>query len=118
MASDGDSQVGSDPGSNPENEQERRFPTADLNDRLNSQEEDKFAKNPFQPFDDLPDEHRNILTVRAVAVGLVCGALVNASNIYLGLKSGWTASANIFGASSPNLVPFWRKQGRRALCTY
>lgn len=57
---------------------------------------DQFSKNPFKPFDDLPDENRNILTLRAILVGLLCGGLVNASNIYLGLKSGWTASANIF----------------------
>jgi hypothetical protein len=54
-------------------------------------------RDPFRPFDNLPEENRNILTVRAVAVGLICGVLVTASNIYLGLKSGWTASANIFG---------------------
>jgi hypothetical protein len=54
-------------------------------------------RDPFKPFDDLPDENHNILTIRAISVGLICGALVNASNIYLGLKSGWTASANIFG---------------------
>lgn len=30
-------------------------------------------------------------------IGAICGALVNASNIYLGLKTGWTFSANIFG---------------------
>lgn len=57
---------------------------------------DQFSKNPFVPFDDLPDENRNILTLRAILVGLLCGGLVNGSNIYLGLKSGWTASANIF----------------------
>jgi hypothetical protein len=53
--------------------------------------------DPFRCFDDLPDEDRNILTLRAIVVGLFCGGLVNASNIYLGLKSGWTAGANIFG---------------------
>ncbi len=104
MASEGYSDVGSDPGSKPEDEdedeRERRFSTVDFSDAPSAQEEDKFARDPFQPFDDLPEEDRNILTLRAVAVGLICGALVNASNIYLGLKSGWTASANIFGASS------------------
>lgn len=54
--------------------------------------------DPFVPFDDLPPEDRNILTLRAIVVGLFCGGLVNASNIYLGLKSGWTDSANIFGS--------------------
>jgi len=31
-------------------------------------------------------------------IGIVCGALVNASNLYLGLKTGWTFTANLFGA--------------------
>ncbi len=59
---------------------------------------ESYEQNAFQPFDDLPDEERNILTVRAIVVGILCGGLVNASNIYIGLKSGWTASANIFAA--------------------
>lgn len=57
---------------------------------------DDFAKDPFRPFNDLGNETQNILTVRAMVVGVLCGALVNTSNIYLGLKSGWTAGANIF----------------------
>ncbi|KAF2488975.1 oligopeptide transporter [Lophium mytilinum] len=57
-----------------------------------------FLSDPFVPFDDLPDEPRRILTIRAVFVGLCCGALVNASNVYLGLKTGWTFTANLFGA--------------------
>ena len=59
--------------------------------------QDDFAKDPFRPFDDLPDE-TNLLTVRAITVGVLCGALINVSNLYLGLKSGFTASANIFGS--------------------
>ena len=31
-------------------------------------------------------------------VGCICGALVNASNLYLGLKTGWTFGASLFGA--------------------
>lgn len=38
------------------------------------------------------------LTFRSVAVGVVLGTLVNASNVYLGLKTGFTFSANMFGA--------------------
>ncbi len=60
---------------------------------------DKLAEDPFEAFQDLPPENRNILTLRALAVGVFCGALVNASNIYLGLKSGWTSGANIFAVS-------------------
>lgn len=43
------------------------------------------------------DDH-NPLTIRAVIVGICLGSLVNASNLYLGLKTGFTFSANIFGA--------------------
>ncbi|KAH8905675.1 OPT superfamily oligopeptide transporter [Coniochaeta sp. PMI_546] len=40
----------------------------------------------------------NPLTIRAVVTGCVLGALVNASNLYLGLKTGFTFSASMFGA--------------------
>ena len=60
--------------------------------------EDNFAKDPFTPFNDLPEERDWVLTARAVIIGLCCGTIVNASNVYLGLKSGWTFGANLFGA--------------------
>lgn len=56
------------------------------------------VQDPFTPFDDIPDERHSIVTFRAMLIGCICGALVNASNIYLGLKTGWTFSANLFGA--------------------
>jgi len=56
------------------------------------------AFDPYTPFNDLPEEGKTIITIRAVILGCMCGALVGASNIYLGLKSGWTFSANLFGA--------------------
>lgn len=59
---------------------------------------DVVTLDPFVPFDDLPEENRRIITIRAMFVGAVCGALVNASNLYLGLKTGWTFTANLFGA--------------------
>ncbi|OJD37333.1 oligopeptide transporter [Diplodia corticola] len=59
---------------------------------------DDHLPDPFVPFDDLPEERSRVLTVRAVIMGCICGALVNASNVYLGLKTGWTFSANLFGA--------------------
>ncbi|KAF3934514.1 hypothetical protein ABW19_dt0205842 [Dactylella cylindrospora] len=56
--------------------------------------------DPYTPFpidpSQLPEEH--ILTVRAVVLGCALGALVNASNLYLGLKTGWLFGANLFGA--------------------
>ncbi|KZF20443.1 OPT superfamily oligopeptide transporter [Xylona heveae TC161] len=63
-------------------------------------EEEIEAPDPFKPFPHDPGvpEETNILRVRSIFIGLVCGALVNASNVYLGLKTGWTFSANLFGA--------------------
>jgi len=66
----------------------------EMEDTLNEEP----AFDPYVPFDDLPDEKCIVITVRAVILGCMCGALVGASNIYLGLKSGWTFSANLFGA--------------------
>jgi OPT oligopeptide transporter protein len=63
-----------------------------------------FIQDPFRSFDDLPDEKSRVLTIRAVFVGICCGALVNASNVYLGLKSGWTFSANLFGVCISQLL--------------
>jgi uncharacterized oligopeptide transporter (OPT) family protein len=60
--------------------------------------DDSFAKDPFTPFNDLPEERDWVLTLRALIIGLCCGTVVNASNVYLGLKSGWTFGANLFGA--------------------
>jgi len=54
--------------------------------------------DPFAPYDDLPEERHWVVTFRAMLVGCICGALVNASNIYLGLKTGWTFGASLFGA--------------------
>lgn len=62
---------------------------------------DTFAPDPFVPFEDVGmDSRYNIITLRVVLVGCLCGILVNASNIYLGLKTGWTSSANVLGVCS------------------
>ena len=93
---------GDDDGDDDDDDEARTFvgsPDAEPNGQDPSG--DDFAADPFQPFDDLPNENRNVLTIRAITVGLLCGALVNASNIYLGLKSGWTSSANLFAACRP-----------------
>lgn len=47
-------------------------------------EEDIFK--PFPPQEGIPHEE-NPLTVRAVAVGILLGSLVNASNVYLGSRA-------------------------------
>ncbi|KAL9064218.1 MAG: hypothetical protein Q9161_009012 [Pseudevernia consocians] len=79
-------------------EDDAKYRTDDSEKAFNEDEKttDGFTDDPFSPLDGLAEDNENILTFRAIAVGVVCGALVNASNIYLGLKSGWTASANLF----------------------
>lgn len=72
---------------------------------IDKDQHDDFNLDPFKPFDDLPEEGSRILTFRALFVGLCCGALVNASNVYLGLKTGWTFTANLFGVSSESTLP-------------
>ncbi|KAK6330475.1 hypothetical protein TWF696_003366 [Orbilia brochopaga] len=67
----------------------------DLKQELEKVHIDIYA--PF-PIDEGAREEGNILTVRAVVVGCILGALVNASNVYLGLKTGWTFTANMLGA--------------------
>ena len=74
-------------------------PCTQWSDEFHKKEEGEIEEfDPFVPFNDLPDERRRIVTIRAMVVGAICGALVNASNLYLGLKTGWTFSANLFGA--------------------
>ncbi|EAA29405.2 hypothetical protein GE21DRAFT_1685 [Neurospora crassa] len=59
------------------------------------EEEDLFA--PLK-MDASVVHEENPLTIRAVVTGIVLGCLVSASNLYLGLKTGFTFSANMFGA--------------------
>ncbi|THV04736.1 oligopeptide transporter [Dendrothele bispora CBS 962.96] len=55
------------------------------------------STKPF-PIDPYAPEETHQLTVRAVFVGCVLGAIVGASNIYLGLKTGFTFGPQLFGA--------------------
>ncbi|KAF2723590.1 oligopeptide transporter [Polychaeton citri CBS 116435] len=65
---------------------------------IDADSEDVINIDPYVPFDDLPPEDRRIVTIRAMIVGCACGAAVNTSNLYLGLKTGWTFGANLFGS--------------------
>jgi len=78
-------------------DKEKDYDTTEV--ALGEDPEHDVVNDPFVPFDNLPDEKHWILTVRALFVGMCCGALVNASNVYLGLKTGWTFTANLFGVS-------------------
>ncbi|KAJ1333791.1 OPT/YSL family transporter [Microdochium nivale] len=64
-----------------------------------AEEEHEFLDNtvPFPPMKGQPDEDRQF-TFRAVIVGTLLGAIVSASNIYLGLKTSWTFGASLFGS--------------------
>lgn len=57
-------------------------------------------QNAAYPFPLEPDEveETHQLTLRALLVGSCLGAVVGASNIYLGLKSGFTFGPQLFGA--------------------
>jgi hypothetical protein len=80
-------------------EHDRKNPITYTGEGMEDEGDSDFTEaDPFVPFDDLPDERKRILTIRAVLVGCVCGALVGSSNIYLGLKTGWTFGASLFGA--------------------
>ncbi|RYP38062.1 hypothetical protein DL766_001141 [Monosporascus sp. MC13-8B] len=52
---------------------------------------------PLPPLPGVPAES-DPLTFRAVITGIVLGSLVNAANVYLGLKTGFTFGASMFGA--------------------
>ncbi|KZS99966.1 OPT-domain-containing protein [Laetiporus sulphureus 93-53] len=52
--------------------------------------------DPF-PMDPNATEEQQF-TFRAVFVGCALGAVISASNVYLGLKTGWTFGASMFGS--------------------
>ncbi|KAF8962563.1 oligopeptide transporter [Flammula alnicola] len=59
--------------------------------------DDHDVTEPFPVDSDEPTEEHQ-LTFRAIYVGCVLGAIVGASNIYLGLKTGFTFGPQLFGA--------------------
>jgi OPT family oligopeptide transporter len=67
---------------------------------LDIAEEENEVDDIFKPLPRLkgvPDEPMP-LTIRAVVIGCLLGSLVNCSNVYLGLKTGFTFGASMFGA--------------------
>ncbi|KAE8333979.1 OPT oligopeptide transporter protein-domain-containing protein [Aspergillus sergii] len=79
-------------------ENETRQRASSITTDEDEEENDALPTDPFEPFGDVEPATGSILTFRALFVGCLCGTLVNASNLYLGLKAGWTDSANIFGS--------------------
>ncbi|XP_006463464.1 hypothetical protein AGABI2DRAFT_208266 [Agaricus bisporus var. bisporus H97] len=59
--------------------------------------DDHDVTKPFPVDPHLPEEEHQ-LTLRAIIVGCALGAVVGASNIYLGLKTGFTFGPQLFGA--------------------
>ncbi|KAM0262794.1 hypothetical protein ACHAQJ_001588 [Trichoderma viride] len=80
--------------------QEKRV-SVEVNLKLEEEdEEDEAITDLFTSFPAVKgvEPEPNPLTVRAVLTGIVLGSLVNASNVYLGLKTGFTFPATMFGA--------------------
>lgn len=78
-----------------------KAPSVDVDTKSSSTEQEERPINDiFVPLPPIPGmEHEpNPLTFRAVITGICLGSLVNASNVYLGLKTGFTFPATIFGA--------------------
>ncbi|KAG9032075.1 hypothetical protein FRB95_001936 [Tulasnella sp. JGI-2019a] len=69
---------------------------ADYSDGDGSPVDDAFEYWPES--DSLSPEESQTLTVRAVLIGSILGLVVGASNIYLGLKTGFSFGASLFGA--------------------
>jgi hypothetical protein len=89
-------------GSSTDKKQEHITVDVDVDDNMDSRSEleaNAFLDNkfPFPPLKGQLPEDR-ILTFRALFVGSALGAVISASNLYLGLKTGWTFSASLFGA--------------------
>ncbi|KAI9298721.1 OPT superfamily oligopeptide transporter [Neoconidiobolus thromboides FSU 785] len=63
--------------------------------QLDTTEHDSDVDSYYKHEDDGIDVQ---FTWRAAIIGSILGSIVAASNMYLGLKSGWTFSASIFGA--------------------
>ncbi|ODA83239.1 hypothetical protein RJ55_01751 [Drechmeria coniospora] len=68
--------------------------------KSHTDDEDDTITDLFVSFPDLKgvEPESNPLTARAVITGIILGSLVNASNVYLGLKTGFTFTATMFGA--------------------
>ncbi|KAK3393913.1 OPT oligopeptide transporter protein-domain-containing protein [Podospora didyma] len=84
------------------------YKTSDAGEEI--EEEDLYL--PLKMEAEIPHEE-NPLTIRAVVVGIILGSLVSASNLYLGLKTGFTFSANMFGAIfGYGILKFFEKSGK------
>lgn len=74
--------------------------TVDIDSKSDSSGEDDRITDLFVPFPPAKGVafEPNPFSARAVVIGIILGSLVNASNVYLGLKTGFTFGATMFGA--------------------
>lgn len=72
--------------------------TEDMEDLQESFTAEDLARGVPFPESSLPHEEGNGLTLRALVVGTALGFIIAASNIYLGLKTGFTFSATLFAS--------------------
>ncbi|KAI0916387.1 hypothetical protein AcV5_003343 [Taiwanofungus camphoratus] len=71
-------------------------PSVEFVDDGEDENPDFGTDDPFPMDPDTPEEQQ--FTFRAVIVGCGLGAVISASNVYLGLKTGWTFGASMFGS--------------------
>ncbi|KAJ8086152.1 hypothetical protein PM082_004974 [Marasmius tenuissimus] len=83
--------------SSPEFNEKRDIPPSESSAEVEETFDDHDVTKPFPIDPDEPEEEYQ-LTVRALIVGSALGAVVGASNIYLGLKTGFTFGPQLFGA--------------------
>lgn len=78
---------------------EKRHASVDDVEKVESDSDDEHLDlfTSFPPIKGAIPE-KSPLTFRAVLIGIILGSLVNASNVYLGLKTGFSFSATLFGA--------------------
>ncbi|KAI3325006.1 oligopeptide transporter [Xylariaceae sp. AK1471] len=81
-----------------ENDYEHRSSRDSIEDDVDHASEAAGVFNPYSPLPGVEQSSGRVLTVRAVILGSLCGVLVNAANVYIGLKTGWTFTANIFAS--------------------
>ncbi|KAF9269609.1 OPT oligopeptide transporter [Marasmius fiardii PR-910] len=81
--------------SSPEYNEKRDLPPSESEEEETYDDHDVTKPFPIDP--DEPEETHQ-LTIRALFVGACLGAVVGASNIYLGLKTGFTFGPQLFGA--------------------
>ncbi|RYP65679.1 hypothetical protein DL771_008178 [Monosporascus sp. 5C6A] len=76
------------------------FPDDPIKVEVDVSEQEPEPEDSFKPLPPLPGvpAESNSLTFRADITGIVLGSLVNAANIYLGLKTGFSFGASMFGA--------------------